>query len=62
MNIQEKARLVQKLTNEIVEELTSEEFAKKSAENKRVAGLVKVFKSHVVSHARLLSNWTKGVD
>lgn len=60
MTIQEKAQLVQKLTNEIIEELASEEFANKSEEHKRKAGFAKMFSKNVVKHVDLLTKWTKG--
>ncbi|MGG2091272.1 hypothetical protein AB1283_00715 [Bacillus sp. S13(2024)] len=62
MTLQEKAQLVKQLTNEIIEEISSEEFSSKSEENKRIASLVKVFKTNVTKHAELLTKWTKNTN
>lgn len=62
LTLQEKGALVEQLTREIVEEMTSEEFSSKSAKHKKMSGLVKVFgNEYFVGHASILHDYTREV-
>jgi len=63
LTLQEKGYLVEKLTREIVEEMTSPEFRIRSERNSQRSGLLRVFGEEVfINHARHIHNYTEDVD
>lgn len=55
LTIKEKAQLVERLTNEILEETQSVQFEFSCERNKKISGLFRTFGSHYAHHARSLN-------
>jgi len=62
MTIQEKVELIEKLTNEVVEETKSDAFAIKSEINGKVASMMNVFGKTYIAHVGSLKRMVRDVE